>query len=350
MSTANPSDPKSRTTRAERALVASDQRLASQSAALTQLMARYADSPDSFGERIRGILSVTARTLSADRVSMWRFERGRDWIVCANLYERVLDRHGSGLTLSRAGAPRYFEALDSERVIDASDARGDARTREFVDTYLVPSGIHSMLDVPLRQNGLTVGVFCAEHTTPRVWTLDEQHFAIAIAHLMVAAIADEERRAAVARLADSESRARLLIDTAPDAFIGIDSTGTIITWNSQAERTFGWPRAEAIGRSLVETLIPPAFREAHQRGMERFHQTGEAPVVNQRLELVALHQTGREFPVEITITSPMRVEGGYFSGPSCATSRIAANATTSCGTPRTRPKRPRGPRASSSRT
>jgi GAF domain-containing protein len=161
MSTAIPPDPNPRPSDAERALLASEQRLAAQSAALTQLMARYADSPDSFGERIRGILSVTAHTLGADRVSMWRFERGRDWIVCANLYERPFDRHGSGLTLSRAGAPRYFQALDAERVIDASDARGDERTREFLSTYLVPQGICSMLDVPLRQNGVTVGVFCA---------------------------------------------------------------------------------------------------------------------------------------------------------------------------------------------
>ena len=314
MSTAIPPDPDTRPRDAERALQASEERLAAQSAALTQLMARYADSPDSFGERLRGILAVTGHTLAADRVSVWRFERGREWIVCADLYERVLDRHSSGLTLSRTGAPRYFQALDTERVIDASNARGDERTREFVDTYLVPNGIHAMLDVPLRQNGVTVGVFCAEHTSPRAWSRDEQHFAIAIAHLMVAALADEERRAAVARLADSESRARLLIDTAPDAFVGVDSTGLIITWNSQAERTFGWTRDEALGRSLVETVIPPAFRDAHLKGMERFHQTGEAPVVNQRLELVALHRDGHEFPVEITITSPMRVEGGFFFG------------------------------------
>jgi len=106
----------------------------------------------------------------------------------------------------------------------------------------------------------------------------------------------------------------MLVDTAPDAFIGIDSSGAIIAWNTQAERTFGWTRDEALGRSLVTTLIPAAFREAHVKGLQRFHQTGEAPVVNQRLELVALHKTGREFPVEITITSPMRVEGGYFFG------------------------------------
>jgi PAS domain S-box-containing protein len=314
MSSALPPDPTARHTEAERALVATEQRLTAQSAALTQLMARYADSPGSLDEQIRGILGVAARTLDADRVGMWQIDRTRERIVCVDLYERWLDRHESGQALTRVSAPRYFEALDTERVIDAQDARTDPRTSEFKASYLVPNAIRSMLDVPLRRNGITVGVLCAEHTSLRAWTPDEQHFAIAIAHLIGAALADEERRAAVARLADSESRARLLIDTAHDAFVGIDSSGAIITWNSQAERTFGWTRDEALGRNLVETIIPVAFRDAHIRGMERFHQTGEAPVVNQRLELMALHRSGREFPVEITITWPMRVEGGYFFG------------------------------------
>jgi len=37
-------------------------------------------------------------------------------------------------------------------------------------------------------------------------------------------------------------------------------------------------------------------------------------VVNQRLELRALHRSGREFPIELTVTEPLRVEGGYFFG------------------------------------
>ena len=48
--------------------------------------------------------------------------------------------------------------------------------------------------------------------------------------------------------------------------------------------------------------------------MRRFHETGEAPVVNQRLELSALDRSGREFPIELTVTSPMRVENGFFFG------------------------------------
>ena len=300
---------------AEQALVASEQRLASQSSALTNLMARYADSRDPFEDRVRGILSVSARTLNVDRLSLWTFTEGQATIVCFDLYEPRRDRHQQGLTLHRVDAPRYFEALDAERVVAAHAARTDARTREFLDTYLIPNGIFSMLDVPLRRNAATVGVLCGEHTSSeRAWTLDEQHFAIAVAHLIVAAMADEERRTALARLAESEARARLIIDTAHDAFVGIDSTGTIITWNSQAERTFGWTREEAVGRSLAQTLIPASFRDDHVRGMEHFHSTGEAPVVNKRLELTALHRSGREFPVEITITWPMRIERGYFFG------------------------------------
>jgi two-component system, sensor histidine kinase and response regulator len=126
--------------------------------------------------------------------------------------------------------------------------------------------------------------------------------------------AEDRLRASERRLAESEARARILIDTAHDAFVGVDSDGHIVQWNTQAERTFGWLRNEVLGHTLTETIIPVAYREAHSNGMRRFHDTGEAPVVNKRLELVALHKRGHEFPIEITITSPVREDEGYFFG------------------------------------
>jgi two-component system sensor histidine kinase/response regulator len=126
--------------------------------------------------------------------------------------------------------------------------------------------------------------------------------------------AEERLRASERRLAESEARARIVINTAPDAFIGMDSEGMILQWNAEAERTFGWTHDEVMGRSVAETIIPPTFREAHVNGLRRFHETGEAPVVNKRLELVALHKRGHEFPIEITITSPVREGSGYFFG------------------------------------
>jgi PAS domain S-box-containing protein len=300
---------------AEASLKASERRLVAQSDALTGLTARYTNPSERIQERLRNILDISAHALRVERLSVWRFDDQHAEIRCSGLYRPAADVYESGAVLHRRDAPDYFDAIERERVVAASDAAADPRTRAFRDSYLVPNGIGSMLDVPLRHDNATVGVLCAEHIGGvREWTVDEQNFAISVANLVVVAIAEEERRNALARLAESEGRARLIVDTAHDAFIGIDSTGRIVAWNAQAQATFGWAPDEALHRNLAETIIPPAFREAHNAGLRRFHETGEAPVVNQRLELTALHRSGREFPVELTITSPMKVEHGFFFG------------------------------------
>jgi PAS domain S-box-containing protein len=300
---------------AEASLKASERRLVEQSDALTDLTARYTKPEERLEDRLRSILEISARALHVERLGLWRFDDERASIICSGLFRTTADEYDCGTVLRREAAPRYFDALERERVIAAADALTDPRTSEFRDTYLVPNGIGAMLDVPLRHDNATVGVLCAEHCGGlRAWTVDEQNFAISVANLVVVAIAEEERRSALASLAESEARARLIVDTAHDAFIGIDSAGQITAWNAQAERIFGWTREAAIGRNLAETIVPPAYRDAHNDGLRRFHSTGEAPVVNQRLELRALHRSGREFPVELTITSPMKVRDGYAFG------------------------------------
>jgi PAS domain S-box-containing protein len=300
---------------AERALRESEQRLAAQSSALTALTARQADPDGPFEDRLRGILEVAAETLHVERVSMWRFDAERDAIECVGLFRRSAAVHEVGARLLRRQFPAYFEAIEAERVIAAHDARADTRTAGFTASYLEPERIGAMLDVPLRQGAAVSGVFCVEHVdSARLWTVDEQNFAVSTANLIAVAVADERRREALAHVAESDARAHLILDTAHDAFVGMDSTGNIAAWNAQAERTFGWTRHEAIGRNLAETIIPTAYREAHNSGMRRFLQTGDAPVVNKRLELRGLHRDGREFPVEITITSPMRHGDAFFFG------------------------------------
>jgi PAS domain S-box-containing protein len=300
---------------AERALKSSEQRLAAQSRALTALTAQHADPDATFDDRLRSILAMAADTLQAERVSMWRFDAGRTGIDCVGLYRRTGGQFDRGSRLLREQFPAYFGAIERERVIAAHDARTDPQTQEFRTVYLEPHDIWAMLDVPLRQGDAVSGVFCVEHTGgARVWTVDEQNFAVSTANLIAVAIADERRREALARLAESDAWAHLILDTAHDAFVGMDTTGKIVLWNAQAERTFGWTRPEAVGRNLANTIIPPAYREAHNKGMERFLETGEAPVVNRRLELRGLHRDGHEFPIEITITSPMPRQDGFFFG------------------------------------
>jgi diguanylate cyclase (GGDEF)-like protein/PAS domain S-box-containing protein len=47
-----------------------------------------------------------------------------------------------------------------------------------------------------------------------------------------------------------------LLDEIDASVIGTDMNGTVISWNSGAEALYGWSRAEAIGRSTRELVVP----------------------------------------------------------------------------------------------
>ncbi|WII73289.1 ATP-binding protein [Bdellovibrio sp. 22V] len=114
-------------------------------------------------------------------------------------------------------------------------------------------------------------------------------------------------------LRESEERFRAIVSSAHDALIVIDSHSIIQEWNPQAEVMFGWKRSEALSRHLTSTIIPERFREAHNRGLSRFLNTGEGPVLNKRFEIMGLTKEGREIPVELTIY-PFKQGDLYFFG------------------------------------
>ncbi len=117
-----------------------------------------------------------------------------------------------------------------------------------------------------------------------------------------------ELQTAQAHVRDSDEHVRQVVDTALDAAITMDATGRISAWNRQAETLFGWPAAETLGRTLADVIIPPALRDAHTRGMNRYLSTGTSRMLGQRLELTALCRDGRLIPVELSV-SPILVGG-----------------------------------------
>ena len=112
-----------------------------------------------------------------------------------------------------------------------------------------------------------------------------------------------EREEAQNQLLAREARLSSILKHAPDAFVSIDASGAITEWNRQAERTFGWTKEEALGKSLPEVLIPGAQRRAHTTGFHEFVRTGTGPVVDRRQEMQALHKDGHEIPVELSVAA-----------------------------------------------
>jgi PAS domain S-box-containing protein len=105
-----------------------------------------------------------------------------------------------------------------------------------------------------------------------------------------------------AALRESEAQLRAILEGALDAVVGMDASGVVIDWNHQAVATFRYTREEAIGRRLSELIIPPQFREAHERGLEKYFETGEGPLLNRRVEVEGLRKDGSLVPIELAIT------------------------------------------------
>ena len=122
-----------------------------------------------------------------------------------------------------------------------------------------------------------------------------------------------ERKAARAAREEYVRRLGSIFDTALDAVVTMDADGVITDWNPMAQTIFGWPKSEAVGRTVADTIIPPRHREAHRKGLARFLETGKGPVLNQRLELEGLHRDGREFPIELSVGATQSAHGVVFS-------------------------------------
>ncbi len=123
-----------------------------------------------------------------------------------------------------------------------------------------------------------------------------------------------ESRLAQETLRESEQMARGIIDTALDAFVQTDESASILNWNSAAERIFGWPRKDALGKSLIDLVVVEADRDRLKAGLEHFRNSGQDWLFGDRREIRAMRRDGKEFTAEVSVTALRRREGIVFNG------------------------------------
>jgi len=109
-------------------------------------------------------------------------------------------------------------------------------------------------------------------------------------------------------VAGSERKFRALLESAPDAVVIVDWHGHIKLVNAQAEKLFGWPRAEIVGQN-VSALIPKAFRATHREHIKSYLATASPRPMGRDQELHGLRKDGSVFPVEISL-GPLQTEEG----------------------------------------
>ncbi|NRF68206.1 PAS domain S-box protein [Aquincola sp. S2] len=132
--------------------------------------------------------------------------------------------------------------------------------------------------------------------------------ALRFVDLQIALVADDgtgqsQCRAALIdtteRMAMRERGARLaaIVDSSEDAIIGRDLQGRVTAWNEGAERLFGVPAREIIGRTM-DDLVPPERRGEELRLLQRL-RTGERL---SHVESERRREDGHRLPVSMSLS------------------------------------------------
>ena len=111
----------------------------------------------------------------------------------------------------------------------------------------------------------------------------------------------------------TEMKFMSIAESANDAIISADSEGMIQSWNKAAEKIFGYTEREVLGGPLT-IIVPDRYKSLHEEGIRRVGQGGERHVIGNTVELSGLHKSGKEFPIELSLSSWEVNDQRFYSG------------------------------------
>lgn len=166
-------------------------------------------------DAIYEILEMSSKAVGVTRTSAWLFDDAHEHIECIGNYDTRVGKMVPQESLPVIEMPTYFMLFETEKIILAANAQTSPYTSELNDAYLVPNGIVSLMDIPLRSEGNIIGVICFEQIKQtRNWSLNDQKFGLIAAQMVSLAVETHKRKLAQHELeAALRQQKRLLIET-----------------------------------------------------------------------------------------------------------------------------------------
>lgn len=134
------------------------------------------------------------------------------------------------------------------------------------------------------------------------WVSVALFLALSLTALMIGGL---YRRGRVLSAASNAAAARMqaMVTSSLDAILLVDVNGRIIAFNGAAETIFGFSKDEAIGKKMVDLIVPDHLRSGYLNAMMRYRSTGDTDAVERgRARLEAKRKSGEIFPVELSVT------------------------------------------------
>ncbi len=197
------------------------------------------------------ITELGAGAMGCERVNVWWFDESEADLTCIDLFEATAKRHSSGAVLHESEYGLEFRTLKAAKYVDANDPLTDPRTAGYIETYVKPIGITSMLDVAVQTSTRTFGLICFEHVgKPHIWEKDEIAFASQLADKFVLAITNKRRLSAEQALRSSERQLSNALAIARAGGWEFDPATNLFTFNDNFYRIFGTTAEEVGGYTM----------------------------------------------------------------------------------------------------
>jgi PAS domain S-box-containing protein len=199
-------------------------------------------------------------------------------------------------------APRLRESHTCGDIVAVENVSTDTRLRAEDRATLMGAGVAAFADVMLLKEGTRVAAFSVQHAVPRTWSAEE----LSLIRQVVERTWSSVRRArAETALRENEERMRLILDSIHDyAIISTDRGGLVTSWNQGAERTFGYPQREALGRHIGFIFT----REDRDHSVPQDEMLRAAERGRAEDDRWHLHKSGIRLFVS-GVLSPLRIDG-----------------------------------------
>ena len=189
-------------------------------------------------------------TLGADRCSVWLYNKSRTSITCVELYVKSELLWYQDIKLYKKDYKPYFDYIEVNPIIIASDAENHPATECFTETYLKPLGIKSMLDVPVIYKGDVLGVVCIESYDKREWTTEELNFSQMLSSLysFTHSVNESNKLSNVVTSKENQITNRMDAINRSNAVIEFDLNGNVQFANNIFLDLMGYNSEEIVGQ------------------------------------------------------------------------------------------------------
>ncbi|MCF0014555.1 EAL domain-containing protein [Pseudomonas stutzeri] len=193
------------------------------------------------------ITQAACEVYELGRATIWHLNGTRlEPVAC---YRLDGDHYETPPALELAPYPRYLQALQSGRAIDAQDVGQDHRTCELDECVYRPQAIRSILDASIRVGGEVIGVLSLQHSgKPRAWHADEIAFAGELADQYAQVLANQQRLSATHMLGLFQRA----VEQSASAFILVDRDGRVEYVNPAFTAISQFSESEVRGQRLAD--------------------------------------------------------------------------------------------------